>query len=41
MDMTGEALRLLVDRIDGKADLPPRNVVFQPALVVGDSCGPV
>lgn len=41
VDMTNEALRLLVDRIDRTGDLPPRNVVFQPALVVGESCGPV
>ena len=41
-DMTNEALRMLVDRIEQKvADLPPRFIVFQPALVVGDSCAPV
>jgi LacI family transcriptional regulator len=40
-DMTNEALRLLVDRINRGNDLPPRNVVFQPALVLGESCGPV
>ncbi len=40
-DMTNEALRLLVDRIERGADQPPRNVVFQPSLVVGESCGPV
>ncbi|MGO4723681.1 MULTISPECIES: LacI family DNA-binding transcriptional regulator [unclassified Inquilinus] len=40
-DMTNEALRLLVDRIDRGMELPPRNVVFQPALVLGDSCGPI
>ena len=41
-DMTNEALRMLVDRIEGKVpDLPPRFIVFQPALVVGDSCAPV
>ena len=40
VDMTNEALRILVDRIGGKFVLPPRNVVFQPALVVGDSCAP-
>ena len=38
-DMTNEALRLLIDRING-GDLPPRHVVFQPALVLGDSCAP-
>lgn len=41
VDMTNEALRLLVDRIDRNGELPPRNVVFQPALVVGESCAPV
>ena len=40
-DMSNEAVRLLVDRINKPLDLPPRNVVFQPELVVGDSCGPV
>lgn len=41
VDMTNEALRMLVDRIDGKIVLPARNVEFQPALVVGDSCAPL
>ena len=41
VDMTNEALRILVDRIGGRFSLPPRNVVFQPALVVGDSCAPI
>ncbi len=40
-DMTNEALRLLVERINRGNDLPPRNVVFEPALVLGESCGPV
>jgi LacI family transcriptional regulator len=40
-DMTNEALRLLVDRINRGNGLPPRNVVFQPAMVLGESCGPV
>jgi len=40
-DMTNEALRLLVDRISRGNDVPPRNVVFQPTLVLGESCGPV
>ncbi len=40
-DMTNEALRMLVDRIEGKHTGPARNVVFQPALVVGDSCAPL
>jgi LacI family transcriptional regulator len=40
-DMTNEALRLLVERISrGVDDLPPRNVVFEPALVLGESCAP-
>jgi LacI family transcriptional regulator len=39
-DMTNEALRMLVDRIEGKSSQPPRNIVFQPTLVVGDSCAP-
>ena len=37
-DMTNEALRMLVDRIEGKVSMPARNIVFQPALVVGESC---
>ena len=41
LEMTNEALRMLVDRIKGTIDVPGRNVVFQPALVVGDSCAPV
>ena len=41
VDMTNEALRMLVDRIEEKTPVPPRNIVFQPALVVGDSCAPV
>jgi LacI family transcriptional regulator len=40
-DMTNEALRLLVDRIDRGNDSPPRHVVFQPSLILGESCGPV
>jgi LacI family transcriptional regulator len=32
---------MLVDRIEGKVVLPARNVVFQPALVVGESCSPL
>lgn len=40
-DMTNEALRLLIDRINQGNSMPPRNVVFQPALVLGESCGPV
>jgi len=40
LEMTNEALRMLVDRIKGTVNAPGRNVVFQPALVVGDSCAP-
>jgi LacI family transcriptional regulator len=40
VDMTNEAVRLLVDRISRGAETEARNVVFQPALVVGDSCAP-
>jgi LacI family transcriptional regulator len=41
IEMTNEALRLLVDRINHGIDTPPRNVVFQPSLVLGESCGPL
>ncbi|MDE1991982.1 MAG: LacI family DNA-binding transcriptional regulator [Rhizobiaceae bacterium] len=41
IDMTNEALRLLVDRINRGAGADARNVVFQPSLVVGESCAPV
>ena len=41
LDMTNEALRMLVDRISGTVDAPGRCVVFRPALVVGDSCAPL
>lgn len=40
IDMTNEALRLLVDHMSRGANADPRNVVFQPSLVVGESCGP-
>ena len=40
-EMTNEALRLLVDRINRTDDLPSRNIVFQPTLVVGESCAPL
>ncbi len=39
-DMTNEALRLLIDRIARGSSAPPRHVVFQPALILGDSCSP-
>jgi LacI family transcriptional regulator len=41
VDMTNEAVRLLVDRIRRGGDVEQRNIVFQPSLVVGDSCAPV
>ncbi len=40
LEMTNEALRMLVNRIDRGVDGPPRHVVFPPTLVVGESCGP-
>ena len=40
LDMTNEAVRLLVDRISRGNGGEARNVVFQPTLVVGDSCAP-
>jgi LacI family transcriptional regulator len=41
VEMTNEALRMLVERIEGTVTGPGRNVTFQPALVVGDSCAPL
>lgn len=41
VEMTNEAMRMLVDRIEGTATGEGRNVVFQPNLVVGDSCAPL
>ncbi len=41
VEMTNEALRLLIDRIDRGGPMPPRHVVFQPAMVLGDSCKPL
>lgn len=41
VDMTNEAVRLLVDRIRRNDQTESRNVVFQPSLVVGDSCAPL
>jgi LacI family transcriptional regulator len=41
VDMTNEAVRLLVDRIRRGGNVEQRNTVFQPSLVVGDSCAPV
>jgi len=41
LEMTSEAFRMLVDRIKGASYETGRNVVFNPALVVGDSCAPL
>jgi LacI family transcriptional regulator len=42
LDMTNEALRMLVDRIQRTGTTPPgRQIVFKPALVVGDSCAAI
>ena len=41
VDMVNEAIRLLADRIRRGDAIEPRNVVFQPSLVVGDSCAPL
>jgi LacI family transcriptional regulator len=41
VDMVNEAVRLLADRIQRGPDIEQRNVVFQPSLVVGDSCAPL
>ena len=40
-DMTNEALRLLIDRISRGGSAAPRHVVFQPALILGESCRPI
>jgi LacI family transcriptional regulator len=40
LEMTNEAVRLLVDRLSRGPATEMRNVVFQPTLVVGDSCAP-
>jgi LacI family transcriptional regulator len=41
VDMVNESVRLLVDRIKLEGPSEGRTVVFQPTLVVGDSCAPV
>jgi LacI family transcriptional regulator len=41
VEMVNESIRLLVDRIKRGNSIEARNVVFQPALVVGDSCAPL
>jgi LacI family transcriptional regulator len=38
LEMTNEALRMLIDRMKRAAPAAGRNVTFKPALVVGDSC---
>jgi LacI family transcriptional regulator len=38
VEMVNEAVRLLVDRIKANHRGDGRTVVFQPSLVVGDSC---
>ena len=40
-EMTAEAIRLLVERINGRDTPKPRTMVFAPSLVVGDSCAPL
>lgn len=40
-DMINEAFRMLVGRINNSVPPAPRNVVFQPTLVVGESCAPM
>ena len=40
-EMTTEAVRLLLGRINGDDTAKPRTVVFAPSLVVGDSCAPL
>jgi LacI family transcriptional regulator len=39
--ITNEAVRMLVDRLNGRADVPPRHAVFEPDFVVGGSCRPL
>ena len=41
VEMTNEAIHMLIDRIEGTVAGPARNIVFQPTLVVGDSCAPL
>ena len=40
-EMVNEALRLLNDRITRFDRDAPRHVIFQPSLILGDSCRPV
>ncbi len=39
-EMVNEAFRLLNDRITHSSREAPRHVIFQPALILGDSCRP-
>lgn len=39
-EMVSEAVRLLLERMQRGAGDEPRNIVFTPALVVGESCAP-
>ena len=41
VEMTNAALRMLIDRIDEGFDGKGRELVFQPTLVVGESCAPL
>jgi LacI family transcriptional regulator, galactose operon repressor len=41
VDMTNQAIRMLIDRIEATVTGSGRSIVFQPALVVGDSCAPL
>lgn len=40
-EMTAEAVRLLIERIEGPGGGEPRRLTFPPSLVVGDSCRPL
>jgi LacI family transcriptional regulator len=41
LEMTNEAVRMLVNRVRAVDPLERRNIIFQPSLVVGDSCAPI
>lgn len=40
-EMANESVRMLMERIDRGGDAAPRHVVFQPTLIVRESCAPV
>lgn len=40
-EMINESFRMLISRVNNIAPQAPRNVVFQPTLVVGESCAPI